>query len=1009
MRKEKVLEIVFLLLLSKIALSSAENRTIPLEGQSHLLIEMDEGDLVIFGSNRTYIETRGELSLSTDMTTVSLKRFGKGSAPAMVTCPEGMSLVVQLGNGNARFVKTRGTHDIRLETGEVFLISVVGVVRISLGKGRILGDLYPDGGGRIEIAQGDIGIRLRDGPQSELSLFVGEGTARLTVPSFVNAELEAHTDEGAIQSQLDSPLSLSSEDGVKYARGTLGEGGELLRVAVRRGNIELTPDIEEEPLPLYSIPKAKEKVTINGALESAWGEARTFALGSEGEIRLLWDDSWLFVCALLPLLEPLNAMAIEPDDARIHEDDVFDVFLGEESRAYRLSVNPLGTLYDAQTLDEEEDPSWNSDTRVQTALFASAWVVEMAIPLDRVGIVPEKNFDVHLEQVPTGEAFRASFVLAPVSEEASFSVRLEGNEKIPLEVLSDALGISREGRIYPSTAGSMELWLRCLGWFESVEVSVAGDTLVIALSEPKAFWVEEVQFLGVSVFSERFCRERLSWQNGWITQETIEARRQTMENLYRQYGYELVAVKTTWVDKTLLLEVDEGILEAISVTGTSRIAPSEVIREMESVLNVPYHAQTVQEAIASAQTRLRAKYPIFRGLENKGTTRTNDKWTLQLLVKETPPLQPSFSPTVRYSIVHGWEPGARVQLSRGRGHLVVGLAFLEGIRLSGDRTYQWNYRISILFPLSRFFSVGVQGLRWTRIPLWQGTGSLLDSSSELLTGNSSATYYASELRSLFIRGKPSSRILWDVGFSNEEVRSLRRIVDRSLLGFRPRNGNRPVDDGERLYAFVHGTFDGRDRSVLSKDPFVLTAPPTISVAHGVWMEVTVEGGTFKPFRRPDALKQKGEVSFIRVVGDLRAYMSLSALASLDARVRWQWASDFLPSQLGIWLGGGNTLPGWRTSRLLGDKGMVSNVEFRFRARKGGFFVACFGDGGFVRPAKGIRQSAFDLGFGGGTEMTRWQNRGIGAELLRFDVAFPLTKLKTAKRSPNFVLRLNRRF
>lgn len=1013
MRKGKTLRRALLIaLLSAAAPSSPGSQTVPIEGQSHLSIEMDEGDLVIFGSNRNRVEVRGEGSLSTDATTISLRRFGRGSAPVTVTCPEGMILVVQLGSGNARFVNTRGTHDIRLETGEVSLIAVAGVVQISLGKGRILGDLYPDGGGRLEVAQGEIGIRLRDGPQAELSLFVGEGTARLAAPSFVNAELEARTDEGTIRSRLDRSLSLSSDDGAKYARGTLGEGGKLLRITVRRGDIELSSNADEgEPLPLYSIPKAKEKITINGALESAWGEALTFALGSEGEVRLLWDDSWLFVCALLPFIEPLNAIAIEPDDARIHEDDAFSVFLRGENYAYRLSVNPLGTLYDAQTLEESEDSSWNSEAVARTTLFASAWVVEIAIPLARVGVVPQKNFDAHFEQVPDGEALRAFFVLAPAGEEASFSVRVEGNGEIPLEVLSEALGIPREGRIYPSTVGSLGLWLRCLGWFGGFDVSVAGDTLVIALDEPRAFFVEEVQVFGVSVFSEPFCRERLGWQNGWTTQETVETRRQATENLYRQYGYALAAAKTQRVAKTLLLEVDEGVLETISVVGASRVASSEVVREVEAVLNVPYHAPTVQEILTSAQNRLRAKHGAFRGLENKGATRANDKWTLQLVVKEEPPLQPHLSPTVRYSSVHGWEPGAVAQLSRGGKHLVAGLAFLEGIRPSDSRRYRWNYRIGVLFPLSRDLSGGVHGSRWTKMPLWQGAGSLLDSLAELLTGSSSATYYASVSRSLFLRWRPRSRTLWEVGFSNEEVRSLRRAVDRSLLGFHPRESNRPVDDGESLYVFVRGSLDGRDRPILSKDPFVFTAPPSIAVANGIWTEIVGEAGTFQPLRRPGVTKHKGDLFFVRVLGDLRAYGSLSDSASLGVRIRGQWSLDFLPSHLSAWLGGGNTLPGWRTSRLFGDGGMVGNVELRFRTRQGGLFVACFGDGGFVRPAKGISrvQSAFDVGFGGGVEMTRERNRRLGAELFRFDVAFPLTRLNAEKWAPNVVLRLNRRF
>jgi hypothetical protein len=1038
-RSPTALVVITLFALTMPPVRSQETRTVDVDGLSQLAIELDNGNVLVVGSNRNVIVLAGDVDVSTDATVVTVKRAGASTSPVSVACPEGLALAVRVGTGDVRLVNTRGAHDISVESGDISLEGVAGAIRVSVGSGRISGDFYPDNGGRIETALGNVDVRLRDGPRSELSVFAAEGTVRLVVSALVNAELDAQTDAGTIRSRLENALSLSSDGESKRAVGTLGDGGPLVRVTVRRGNIELESDAAANGSPerqRVPVPFARAAVVVKGESEPIWGDASAFPLriasdDDSGEVRLLRDASHLFVYAALPVGDwnKVKAIAVEPDDASVNDDDAFDVFIGVEERAYRVSVNVLGSVYDARTLNESEDASWDADVVARTELIASSWVVELAIPFTSIGVTPVEGLELdadfayvspnHNESTPAET--RLTFTSA--IEASSTLLSVHGNGDVPLSAILRAVRIGLDGRIREPETATLESRLRRLGWFESVRVSVSDDSVVVELEGLRAFEVQDIRFLGLSVVSESFCRDRLGWRTGWTTLETVEARRRLTENFYRAQGYEITTVKTWLVGKTLFVDVDEGVIEDVIVSGASRIEPSEVAREMKSVVNVPFRAQAVADALALARERLSAVHGAFRGLSSEGPEREEGRWALRLKVEEAPKLHKQVIPTIRYSSVHGWELGAFAHVFReatGPGHLVAELSHLEGIRRVDGDDYAWNYRVGVLVRLSPggAITAGTDWSRRTKMPIWQGTGSLLDSSVAFFAGGGSASYYALVSRSFFLRLLPSSRIPLDIGFARDEARSLRRIVWRSALGSRVTDDNRPIDDGESVYAFVRWSLDGRDRRVASVDPFVRSAQPSVSVENGIWVGISGESGTFVPRNRPGIGKLKGDLLFARILGDARFYAKLTESASLDVRLRGQWAHDFLPAQLGVWLGGGNTLPGWSESRLFGDTGAVAGFELRRQMTKWGLFATGFGNCGFVRPAKGVWRPPvlFDVGLGVGVELSRLGvsaatagAEALSAELVRLDVAFPITVLDPESPSPTVVLRLNRRF
>ena len=137
---------------------------------------------------------------------------------------------------------------------------------------------------------------------------------------------------------------------------------------------------------------------LDGKLDDAvWQQGQwdgNFTLLGEGakpataqtRFKVAFDDQKLYLAA--ELLEPQMDKLVARETARdghVHRDDVFEFMIVPSSSRLdyvHFSLNPLGTLYDAERRQGGNvgTPEWDADWQAATGKTATSWTVEVAIP-----------------------------------------------------------------------------------------------------------------------------------------------------------------------------------------------------------------------------------------------------------------------------------------------------------------------------------------------------------------------------------------------------------------------------------------------------------------------------------------------------------------------------------------------------------------------------------------------------------------------------------------------------
>lgn len=189
--------------------------------------------------------------------------FGFGryspSARLVVTLPQQSNLVARSGDGSIRAERVRGRLELRTGDGSIHATEVSGDLTCHTGDGSVTLD---DAEGRLELETGDGGVNVRgrfgavklhtgDGsivfraePGSVMtddwSVTTGDGGVTMYLPADFAAEIDAHTGDGGVRSDLKLAVSSVDEGNRRSIRGRLGAGGKTLRIRTGDGGIRLT-------------------------------------------------------------------------------------------------------------------------------------------------------------------------------------------------------------------------------------------------------------------------------------------------------------------------------------------------------------------------------------------------------------------------------------------------------------------------------------------------------------------------------------------------------------------------------------------------------------------------------------------------------------------------------------------------------------------------------------------------------------------------------------------------
>ncbi len=136
--------------------------------------------------------------------------------------------------------------------------------------------------------------------------------------------------------------------------------------------------------------------------DAAWEKAAVFTLAHRlgngapqvaTTVRLCFSDLHLFALFVCEEPQPERMRrSVQMPDGEVWRDDCVELFLApnaeEPAVYYHIVVNSLGVVRDEFWQDGVDNVRWNSEARVAVRVGQNRWLVEMAIPLQRLDRVP---------------------------------------------------------------------------------------------------------------------------------------------------------------------------------------------------------------------------------------------------------------------------------------------------------------------------------------------------------------------------------------------------------------------------------------------------------------------------------------------------------------------------------------------------------------------------------------------------------------------------------------------
>jgi hypothetical protein len=225
----------------------------------------EPGARVVVTSNLSDLEKAFEFRFDEEPHAVRIAGHRPSNAPLWyshvslrfeIQVPRQTSLELKTGGGDVNVSELEGTFRLKTSGGDVEVSDVKGNLDGETSGGdmrvrQLNGDLRlrssggdiraADVSGRVEIhsAGGDIEVSLVRGNASGGEVETSGGEIRVAVDPAVGLDLEASAGGGDVHSDL--PLTVTGKVSESNLRGTLGKGGELLRLHSAGGDISVRP------------------------------------------------------------------------------------------------------------------------------------------------------------------------------------------------------------------------------------------------------------------------------------------------------------------------------------------------------------------------------------------------------------------------------------------------------------------------------------------------------------------------------------------------------------------------------------------------------------------------------------------------------------------------------------------------------------------------------------------------------------------------------------------------
>ena len=149
----------------------------------------------------------------------------------------GSEVELRTGNGGIRIGDTDGRVTASTGNGDLEVGGARGPVRASTGNGRIF-VATTAGPVSANTGNGDIDVSMRSlSSNADMEFRSGSGAVRVTLPADFNGDVDASTGNGELRT--DFAIRLIGRLDPQHMRGTIGNGGRMLRLSTGNGRLEI--------------------------------------------------------------------------------------------------------------------------------------------------------------------------------------------------------------------------------------------------------------------------------------------------------------------------------------------------------------------------------------------------------------------------------------------------------------------------------------------------------------------------------------------------------------------------------------------------------------------------------------------------------------------------------------------------------------------------------------------------------------------------------------------------
>lgn len=703
---------------------------------------------------------------------------------------------------------------------------------------------------------------------------------------------------------------------------------------------------------------------------------------------ITWDEQNLYIgvkCYESRITE-MTISNTEDDNAAWDDDMVqilIDPVLDDEAEEYfHISVNPIGAVYD-QKVDSNfvarrweewhgSGAKWNSDGLINTDIRDMFWNIEAAIPFSSMEMEPSES-DILGFNIYRSEQYRSEhtywsptygqhdwphvpsrfgelvLISSQPTEEPSpepsttsetaltiSGITIDGNEKVTQEEIMGALKL-KQGDIPDVDALSRaKIRLEALGWFREVDIELSesekGVDLIVNLTEKNIVSPSEVKIRGAELFTKKRLMKYFNLTTGKITMQDAKTKCRLIQKLYRSKGYAMATAECSFVIDTLIVDINEGHIDRIVVTGNTKIDTDDVIDALDVKVGMIYKQDEMDNAIRV----MRDQIPHFRRVD-WDVGRTDDGLNVVYIdVEEEKGFTVKVDGTGEFNRVHGLQWGlASEEESRYiglKGHWKVLYGFSSKI---------WNYQFGIekTFFNKHKMTVGVDVHKITDTNDNELVSDVEHFIAEAILGESWRDFYQRKGYELSYGQKLTRDTNFGLKYRDDKYTSLEKTNDWSLLD-RSYSDEDWSDEfrwtgGRKVYTRADNRIDeDEDRKYKAENPPIeegkiksLIAEYTIDTRNSKYDPTN---GWLNTFSAEYAGHQLGGDSDFRLYkANIRRYNRLGGNQFFTFRIKAATTDTALPElhPRKFHLGGIGTLRGYRFKEFQGDKMLLFNAEY----------------------------------------------------------------------------------